>query len=523
MTAEGLGLKRYEHAILWAPQSVVLLGHDAAGSTGSEIDYAAATSGGAGPERILLPGLFDDQGTLRAAYDFLERFCGVRFYGPAAWSVVCPQRRTLTVSGADLRREPSIPHMSGSLTWRWPLMNGQYGNPSEDALRLYERRLRLGGIPWYPNHTLHHYPKRFPRDQHPEFYADDGGGKLCYSSAALARQVAQDARDYFDGKTVPDLTLPPGSIYYPVVPEDAARFCRCAECRRWLDPHVNDVPRTPSGRALFNDGRSSHLWFSFVNQVARELRRTHPDKYLCTLAYETYYWYPTGFRLDSNVAIAPCMQTRNYWHMPSYANELGHYSRWVTDGRPVFLWNYYCFPEEPAVINRWHCFPGFAVHELAKLARRFARDGVLGTFFCGIGEQVDLYVTAKLYDDATQDLETLFEEFFRLYFGAASGPMRSFYTLIEETYSNPAHWDQNGGHHPTEQVAWETLGTEALMGRLADLMREAEELAVSPEEKQRVSLWKTGVWDYMVEGRRAYLEKTASSRSPASAPRPENP
>jgi hypothetical protein len=28
-TAEGLGLKRYEHAILWAPGGVTLVGHDA--------------------------------------------------------------------------------------------------------------------------------------------------------------------------------------------------------------------------------------------------------------------------------------------------------------------------------------------------------------------------------------------------------------------------------------------------------------------------------------------------------------
>ncbi len=234
--------------------------------------------------------------------------------------VLTDQLPTRAPSGPRLCDSPvmALVDMTVPGPFKLPLLEaGEFTLPNpQNHEHSAARFLDLGGIPWYTNHTLHHYPRRFARDQHPEFYADDGGGKLCYSSAALARQVAQDARDYFDGKTVPDLTLPPGSVYYPVVPEDAARFCRCAECRRWLDPHVNDVPRTPSGRALFNDGRISHLWFSFVNQVARELRRTHPDKYLCTLACETYNWYPTGFRLESNVAIAPCMQTRNYWHMP---------------------------------------------------------------------------------------------------------------------------------------------------------------------------------------------------------------
>ena len=241
--------------------------------------------------------------------------------------------------------------------------------------------------------------------------------------------------------------------------------------------------------------------------MARELRKTHPDKYLCTLAYESYFWYPTEFKLDSNVAIAPCMQVSNYWHMSAYANELGHYSRWVSDGRPVFLWNYYCFPEEPAVIHKWHCFPGFSAHELAKLARRYARDGVQGTFFCGIGEQVDFYVTLKLYDDPTLDVDSVLGEFFSLYFGDAAEPMRAFYSLIEETYANPAHWDQNGGHHQTEQIAWEILGTEARMAQLGALIHQAEALAKSPQDQERVSLWKTGVWDYMVTGRAEYMSK----------------
>lgn len=509
--AVGLGLKRYEYVIRFSDAGITLLGLDAANSSGLEIDYTSATGGEGNTEKILIPGMFDDQGTLRATYDFLERFCGVRFYGPGQISVVYPETRTLVVEGGDVRREPSIKHISGSLTWRWPLMNGQYGAPSEDALRLYERRMRVGGIPWYTNHTLHEYPNRFPRDQRPEFYAAGGGGKLCYSSEALATQVAQDARDYFDGKEVPDLTLPKGSDYFPVVPEDAARFCRCDECSRSLTPHTDDVPRTPSGRAIFNDGRGSHLWFRFVNRVARELKKTHPHKYLCTLAYESYYWYPTEFKLEPNVAIAPCMQVRNYWHMTAYANELGHYSRWVCDGRPVFLWNYYCFPEEPAVIRKWHCFPGFSAHELGKLAKRYARDGVQGTFFCGIGEQVDFYVTLKLYDDATQDTDKLLDEFFALYFGAAAKPMQAFYTLIEETYANPAHWDQNGGHHQTEQIAWEILGTEERMTRLQALIEQAEALAMTSKDKERVALWKTGVWDYMAKGREDYVKKVGKS------------
>ena len=89
-------------------------------------------------------------------------------------------------------------------------------------------------------------------------------------------------------------------------------------------------------------------------------------------------------------------------------------------------------------------------------------------------------------------------------------PWYTNHTLIEETYSNPAHWDQNGGHHQTEQVAWEILGTEERMAQLEKLIQQAEELALTAPDQARVDLWKTGVWDYMVEGRRAYLRKAGA-------------
>lgn len=507
VTAESLNLDRYEYVIEFSREGVLLLGHDASGSTGVEIDYARATGQTNAPAKVRLPGMFDDQGTLRAAYDFLERFCGVRFYGPKADSVVFSRGAMIEIAGVNVRRQPAIRHASGSQTYDWPILRGQYGDPSADELALYSRRLRWGGIPWYTNHTLHGYPKRFPRAQFPELYADSD--RLCYSSVALARRVAQDAGDYFDGRPVPGLELPKDSHYYPVVPEDSARFCQCLPCRSLLDAGKTNVTRSIQGVEMFNDGRASRLWFTFVNRIAVELKRTHPDKYLSTLAYENYYWHPK-IGVESNVAVAPCLAVRCHWNLTYRTNELTHYQAWIEDRRPTFLWNYYCFPEEPAVINNWHCWPGFMIHYEAEMIRRYARDGVLGVFLCGIGEQVDYYLTLKLYDDPAQDVDALLEEFFGRYFGEAARPMKRFYTLIEETYSTPENWPQDGGFHQTEALAWGTLGTEARMETLNACMDEAAVLAVDPVIKTRVARWRRGVWEYMVSGREAYLRKRKS-------------
>ena len=173
--------------------------------------------------------------------------------------------------------------------------------------------------------------------------------------------------------------------------------------------------------------------------------------------------------------------------------------------RPIYLWNYYCFPMEPAVIKGWHCFPGFSAHTLAEQIRMYHEDGVRGVFLCGIGEQLDYYMTMKMYDDPSIDVDDLLDEFFTRYFGAASEPMRQFYLKIEETFSNPQNYPAevrtvDEQFHQTEKIAWKCLGTKDRMKELGALMQRAMDLATTDIEKQRVLLWKKGVWDYMQEG-----------------------
>jgi hypothetical protein len=184
--------------------------------------------------------------------------------------------------------------------------------------------------------------------------------------------------------------------------------------------------------------------------------------------------------------------------------------------RPIYLWNYYCFPTEGAVGGGWHCFPGFSAHTEAEMAKMYAKDGVRGVFLCGIGEQVDYYVTMRMYDDPTQNVDSLLHEFFTRYFGAAAAPMQKFYSRIEQIFGDSSNYPPqvrtaDAHFHQTEEIAWKWLGTADRMRELGDWMAQAEQLAKTDEERQRVALWKRGVWDYMVSGREAYLAKTAGT------------
>jgi len=303
--------------------------------------------------------------------------------------------------------------------------------------------------------------------------------------------------------------------YFAVVPLDNASWCLCDACQAAL-ARDKDNRR----EAHFNSGTATHYLWGFINAVARGVRQTHPDKYIAALAYHVYAYPPEDFVLEPNIAVAPCLQNRNYWAPRIKAHEMAFYKRWVEKkDRPIYLWNYYCFPMEPALGGKWRCFPGFSAHALAEQIKMYHEDGVRGVFLCGIGEQVDYYLTMKMYDDPSVDPDALLDEFFTRYFGAAAKPMKRFHHVIEETFSSPESYpkavrEKERQFHQTESIAWRYLGTEERMEELGKLMARAEASVKTDLDKQRVMTWKKGVWEYMVEGRRDYMAKRARRSAP---------
>jgi hypothetical protein len=454
---------------------------------------------------IELPGVYDDQGTCLAAYDFLERFGGVRWYGPASVNIVTPSHPTLSAAGPDVRRSPALKHRSALPSGNWPFLRGQWGRFTADQVHLYWRRMRQGGERWAGNHTFHRntikavfndpeYQSKNPRSK---------GSQLCYSNPQLIRQVAQMARDYFEGKG----ELPEGwkalGDYFALVPDDNLNLCNCDACQALLAPGATRKTK------FFSSGEMSDYWFSFVNAVAREVRRTHPDKFIATLAYWAYA-RPPAFAIEPNVSIAPCLHTCYYpVHPEIRENDMLLYREWRTKTKaPMFLWVYYHHPMEPALIEKWKCFPHVMVHDTAKSMQMFIQDGVRGIFECGEQDQLEQYVMVKVWDDPTVNVDGLMDEFFRLYFGAAGDPMKRFYLRLEAIACDPANYPapyHRGSGIDWKKVAWERLGTAERMEELGTLVSRAEKLAATEPEKERVALWRNALWEWMRQGREQSL------------------
>jgi len=514
-----LGLKSddfadQEYTVLNKPGVLVLMGKD--DPVPGILKYPAA-----------LPDNFENHATCSAVYDFLEKFCDVRWFGPGEIGLCHPVTKTLAVNCKDIniRRKPAFMYR-----YPYPILTPSqdvkalFGNQSSQDMKLFSLRFRAGGEKYRCCHSFYGYYDRFYakntknekafEGSHPEYFAKGYEGQppqLCYTNDALIKQVAKDVMDYFDGKSNHLGSLGDYAILEPM---DTRDYCKCQKCQALMDHNT--------GGFKCCNGEVSKYWFTFVNKVAREVADKHPDKFVATLAYASHAYCPQGMKIAPNVCIQMCLATRHWpWSPSMKRNELKTYQEWIQEGegkRGFYLWLYYCFPSLSGQLGGFNDFPGYFAHSLSEQIKMFAKDGVRGVLLENDDDfSIDVYFTQKLLDDSSLNIDDLINDFFTKYYGAAAKPMKEFYLFVEDVYSNPKNYPQEiqAGlkdscqvtPHQTEEIAWKYLGTDERMKKLADLIEKAEKAAVILVEKKRVGLFKSTVWEKMVAGKTRYEYK----------------
>ncbi len=478
----------------------------------------------AGPDRRVVepPWYFEDRGTLDAAYDFLERFCGVRWYLPGELGTVAPKTKTLIVSAANVRRKPAMDYRW--MVWSPILVPGpEFAAISDADATLWKLRMRLGGNPYQANHSFTGFYEEYLK-QHPDWFAQGYEGKPpqpCFSSEGLLQQVIKDARDYYDGKGLKPMAMGMGD-YFAVVPQDSESWCKCPKCQAKLDPRYDE--KFP----LWMNGRASNYVFGFVNDVAKEVGKTHPDKFIAALAYSKYGYFPEKIALEPNIAVQLCLQPRNWYSPAMRDNDIKTLAAWAPEAakRPFYLWLYYCFPALQTWSQKWQFFPGFFAHSVIAQMDSYHKAGVRGMFVEHSSEygqtflmdQLELYLTWKLADDPTLDGARLIDEFFTAYYGKAGPAMKELYQSIESTYMTADNYpadvrNKPGQWHQTEQIAWQYLGTPERMRKFAKLMERAKNEAGTRTAAQRVALFEEGIWKPMTRGAAAWAAKSSGGEA----------
>ncbi|QDV15999.1 hypothetical protein Pan153_06180 [Gimesia panareensis] len=361
---------------------------------------------------------FDERGSFNAVCGYL-RSLGVRWYLPGVLGEIVPRQKTIPLPAIDQTVRPDFSLRT---------INFRFGVYGRDAALW---AMRLGVRQPYGRqaaHGLDHMTHNADTlKNHPEWFALYGGkrdtqpgkrlNQLCYSNEELFQQTVRYVRAQFDHFDMDVVSVMP--------PDGYTAICQCEHCSG------QDTP----GRG-YRGAFSDYVW-EFVNRVAKEVRKTHPDRKISNCAYGTYTLPPEKLdRLEPNVQVIIVGGRRPTSADRESLRQLRSAWSRKTDN-PIIIFENYPFT------GRGFYLPAFIPHVLGEsinetkgnskgediwLTMDFSDKAIGYNHFL-------IYFTARMYwGGKDQDVDALFNEYCDLFYGPAAPEMREFFLYCEQ------HW-----------------------------------------------------------------------------------
>lgn len=462
----------YAASDMEAPEKAVLIGDSPAlKSLGVNIDYTSLGNEGyviktVGNRLVIAGGRM--RGTMYGVYAFLEDILGCRWYSSKVSKI--PKLSNIALDNLDIVGMPAFEYRdvfyTDAFDKDWAARNRTNGV----AAKL---DTETGGkISYYP--FVHTFAMLVPLDKywdtHPEYFSMIDGKRireytqLCMSNPDVLGIATQTVlgwmRDHLEAKL------------YEVSQNDWYNQCQCENCRAIYE----------------SEGNPSGLLLRFVNAIAEETEKTHPDKLIDTLAYQWTEKPPkiTKPRHNVRVRLCPifCCEAHPYEQCDAPENKafVENLANWAKITNNLYIWHY-----NTSFIHYLNPFPDF--RQLADSAKLYKRTGVKGIFWEGNysagggGEFAELraYLLAKITWNPNVDYQTVMNDFIDGYYGAAGKYIRKYVQLLEDKVTKENIHIKVLQAGPNDAYLISDVVTEA-----DALLAKAESVADSPEVLDRV-------------------------------------
>lgn len=457
------------------------------------------------------PFLYTERGTAEAAWTFLERYMGVRWFMPVEPGIVIPKRETLRLEPTTFRQKPWTTlrgPLGGVLFWDPWTFHGSGRERREidsRAIAWWLLRNRAGGRLFMVTHSFTDYYQRFGK-AHPEWWGSNTPSPtahLEYLHPGVLEQAARDARDFFDGRLkVTHLSHGhAGGGYFGVVPNDTSYGWSVTPYSEELQNNPVPVPDpAPPASAFWNGNKSRYIW-ALVNHVAQEVGKTHPQEKISAVAYARYTLRPPELKLEPNVALCVCRTAAMYSPQPGnreYFRKI--LEDWRTQTEEVYVWEYYI--HQMVVSPQFEAFPFVTPKQIGEELKWLRDQGIrgyryeLGQFRAPhkdsgqirgqgvpniVEQMLPIYVTQKMLINADLSPDGLVDDFCNSMFGPAAKPMKAFFEEIEASYTDPSNWDPR--IQGTEYQWWRLMANSERIAAWRQLFDNA--YALAPEEPYR--------------------------------------
>lgn len=439
------------------------------------------------------------KGTANGVYGFMQDELGVRWFGPQELFTVLPEtRERIAVHDIDRRVEPSFTgRYSGSRWGDWGrrMRIAEAGDREQRALEPFS----------FASHNLHRVvPFNQYFEEHPEYFRMQSGFRrphpgnpthtnLCWTNPEVIEIAAQAAKDAFrsGGPYLHSFSL--GAL-------DTEAYCGCEECVK-LQPERYE--RRASG--AMNPRVASDMYFHFVNSVARKVREEFPDRFLGTIAYRDVTAPPEG-DIEDNVFVMIVLDISEYHDAEVWEQDRQLIREWEEKGIPLGMYYY------PGLAK---LAPTYFPRHLGQVLKELHERGFVGLFnesnvgwpWAGPMQ----YVQARLWWDATLDVDELLDEYFTLLYGPAAPQMAELYDLFEEVQMRPrpggffsAHYNYQRQFDPFTREDYDQIRT--LLAEANDALErlgQEDRLARTNLEERRVA--------YVANGLRLFLDMLEGS------------
>ncbi len=382
----------------------------------------------------------DQRGSLNAVYEFL-RMQGVRWYFPGELGEVVPRAASIPLPTLDKTVHPDFPLRNLYIYFN------DFRRGSADYI-MWQLRLglnsgrELSGFGSGFGHGLRNVHIRDKR--HPDWFAmadgqratntRSGTGEPCLSSEGFFEATVKYAQAIF--------RIYPEQRMIDLGPLDGyGNLCQCDLCK--------DKGTFERG---WNGRMSDYVW-GFVNRVAIELYKTNPDRIVHCIAYSGYQLPPSKIdKMSPNVAITICRWRSNFIDPENRKMFRQLTEAWLAKlpSKELTIWDYYLHGRPNGA---WDGVPVYFPHiiadDLSYLKGKSKGDFIEVSEYwpawniprhAMAANHLNVYVSARLYWDADQDVDALLTEYYDKFYGPAAKPMRTFVEYAEVNWKT-AHKD----------------------------------------------------------------------------------
>ena len=416
------------------------------------------------------------RGTIYGVYALLEEKLGVRWITPEF--EVVPKLARVNLPKLNETQIPALEYRE--VYWTEMMRDADFAarhRLNGNHYRLTEKHGGRAAV-YYP--FVHSFDMLVPRElyqEHPEYFPlIDGKRKDGYVQRCLSNP---DVLKIATGRVRQWLQEHREATIISVSQNDTFNYCQCEKCQA-----LDDAEGSPAASLI-----------RFVNAIAEDVERDHPNVRIDTLAYQYSRKPPKTLRPRHNVIVRLCSIECCFAHpletcsSPENQRFRDDIIAWQPVAPLLYVWDY-----TPNFSHYQQPFPNFDA--LQPNVQFFVKHGVKGLFEegnysgGGNGEMGPLraYVLAKLLWNPYTDVQRHIIEFLNAYYGKAANNIRAYLELLHRQVR------EKGYHaHIYDPPAAPYLNNEAINGA-EKLFDEAERLADDGTIRFRVQVARLPIW-----------------------------